>query len=58
MEELILAVVFDIDLTTKLLFSALEASENSLNDYTTALNLFEAPLHLEHAPVLLNAQRC
>lgn len=56
MEELILAVVLDADLAFHLLFSALEASENALNDHATALNFLKAPLHFEHAPVFLDAK--
>ena len=54
MEELVLAVVFDLNLAGELQISATVASENALHDDATALNLLEAPLDLEHSPVLLN----
>ena len=58
MEELVLAVILDGHLAIELLQTTLEASENALDDHATALNFLEAPLDLEHSPVLLNAEGC
>ena len=58
MEELILAVILDVELFTKMIVPAAVASKYALDYDAALLNFLEAPLDLEHAPVFLNAKSC
>ena len=57
-EELILAVILDVELFTEMVVPAAVASKYALDYDAALLDFLEAPLDLEHAPVFLNAKGC